>query len=122
MDESILTSIKKVLGVPEEYKHFDVDIIMHINTVFATLHQLGMGPEEGFMIQDELSTWLDYLPDDPRFNFVKTYVFQKVRLMFDPPASSSLLEALNKSIAELEWRITVMVDTWNKEAEDYENE
>ena len=122
MDESILTSIKKVLGVPEEYKHFDVDIIMHINTVFATLHQLGMGLEEGFMIEDNTAVWSDYLPEDPRFNFVKTYIYQKVRLMFDPPASSSLLEALNKSIAELEWRITVMVDTWNKEAEDYENE
>lgn len=121
MDESILISIKKVLGVPAEYTHFDLDIIMHINTAFSTLQQLGVGPDEGFMIQDETATWLEFIPEDPRFNFVKTYIFQKVRLMFDPPASSSHIEALNKSIAELECRLTYLVDEWNREVEATEN-
>lgn len=121
MDESILISIKKVLGIPAEYTHFDLDIIMHINTAFSTLQQLGVGMDEGFMIQDETTTWLEFIPEDPRFNFVKTYIFQKVRLMFDPPASSAHIDALKESIRELECRLTYLVDEWNKQMEVLEN-
>ena len=85
--ESILTSIKKLLGLGAEYTHFDPDIIMHINTVFFDLNRIGVGPEEGFMIEDDTTTWLDYIPDQAKFEAVKTYVYIKVKLVFDPPPS-----------------------------------
>lgn len=113
--DSILTSIKKLLGVTEEYKHFDVDIIIAINTVFSTLNQLGVGPIGGFSIQDELANWSDYIPDnEARLELVKTYMHLRVRLIFDPPTSSSVMESYNRIISELEWRITVMVDEIEK--------
>lgn len=108
MDESILNSIKKLLGITEDYTHFDADIVMHINTILATLNQLGIGPENGFAIEDEDAEWKDLLGDDTRLNLVKSYVHLKVRLLFDPPLSSSVLEAINNSIKELEWRISIV--------------
>lgn len=111
MDDSILTSIKKLLGITEEYTQFDTDIIMHINSVFSTLTQLGVGPAAGFMIEDDGAIWSEYLtPSDPRLNFVKTYIYLKVRLVFDPPQSSAVIDAINRNISELEWRINVAVD------------
>ena len=107
--ESILTSVKKVLGVTEEYEHFDEDIIMHINSVFSTLHQLGVGPENGFTISDESAMWSDYITD-PKLSFIKTYMCLKVRLAFDPPQNYNLIEAIKAQINELEWRINVAVD------------
>lgn len=107
MNDSILTSIKKLLGITEEYTHFDTDITMHINSVFFTLSQLGVGPTKGFSIQDAKNAWNEYLPDGELLNAVKTYVFFKVKLAFDPPTSSSVIEAYNRSIAEAEWRINV---------------
>lgn len=104
--ESILTSIKKLLGITKEYEHFDPDIIMHINSVFMILNQLGVGPEEGFRIEDEYATWDEFIPlDDLRFEAVKSYVHLKVRLLFDPPMSSAVMEAMNRMISELEWRL-----------------
>lgn len=107
--ESILTSIKKLLGITEEYKHFDEDIIMHINSVFLILTQLGVGPSEGFSIEDEGSTWIDFVPKN-NVELVKSYMYLKVKLLFDPPTSSSVLESTNRMINEFEWRLNVSVD------------
>lgn len=109
--DSILTSIKKLLGIAEDYTCFDVDIIMHINTVFSILTQLGVGPSEGFTIQDEDSVWSDFISDRPNLEMVKTYVGMKVRMMFDPPSSSITADAFNKAISELEWRINLIADS-----------
>jgi hypothetical protein len=108
--DSILTSIKKLLGIVEEYEHFDPDIVMYINSAFSVLTQLGVGPEEGFRIEDASKTWSEFLYDDPRLEFVKTFIYLKVKLTFDPPLSSAVMEAINRQISELEWRINVTVD------------
>lgn len=108
--DSILTSIKKLLGIDEEYIQFDSDIIMHINTVFLNLTQLGVGPEEGFLIEDDAATWDDFIGDSSQLQAVKTYVYLKVKLLFDPPLSSSVIESINRIISELEWRLNVAVD------------
>lgn len=110
MDGSILTSIKKLLGIPEEYTQFDVDIIMHINSVFMTLQQLGVGPSEGFSISDHMSTWKDYLGDSTNLEAVKSYIGLKVRLLFDPPLSSSVIECMKQLASEYEWRLNVQVE------------
>lgn len=108
--ESILTSIKKLLGIAEEYEHFDADLIMHINSVFSILTQLGVGPSEGFSIEDEVAVWTDFIPEKSKIEFVKSYVHLKVKLLFDPPLSSAVIESMNRMISELEWRILVAVD------------
>lgn len=107
---SILTSIKKILGIPEEHEHFDADIIMHINSVFMILQQLGIGPDDGFSIKDKTTTWSDYLNDSKHLEAVKSYIGYKVRLMFDPPSSSAITESINRLISELEWRLNVAVE------------
>ena len=108
--ESILNSIKKVLGIYEEDTSFDIDIIMHINTVFMILTQMGVGPSEGFSVYDARDTWDDYLSDISLIEAAKTYIALKVRLIFDPPASSAMIEAMNRTISELEWRLNVQAD------------
>lgn len=105
--DSILTSVKKMLGITEECKDFDPDIIMHINTVLMILTQLGVGPEEGFFIEDDSSYWDDFVKDLTKLEAIKTYVYMKVRLMFDPPTSSSAMEATNRIVDELEWRLNI---------------
>lgn len=110
METSILTSIKKMLGVAEDYTEFDEDIITHINSVFLNLTQLGVGPEEGFMIEDDTSVWEDFINDSIQLQAVKTYMYLKVKLLFDPPLSSSVTESFTRMIAELEWRLNVAVD------------
>lgn len=107
MAQSILTSIKKILGVSETDDSFDVDILLHINSVFSTLNQVGIGPVEGFMIEDASATWDAFVGSDPRLNSVKTYIYLRVRLLFDPPSTSFVIESMNKQIAELEWRLNV---------------
>jgi hypothetical protein len=109
--ESILTSIKKLLGIEEEYKHFDADIIMHINSVFTVLTQIGVGPAEGFRIEDDIVTWNDFLGDDKRLDSVKSYMHMKVKLLFDPPTSSAVMESMNRMISEFEWRLNVTADS-----------
>lgn len=109
--DSILTSIKKMIGIEESYEHFDPDIIMHINSAFMILTQLGVGPAEGFFIEDETSVWSDFLPTTPKLESVKTYIHLRVRLLFDPPSSSALIESINRSISELEWRLNVAAET-----------
>ena len=113
MDSSILTSIKKLLGIAEEDSSFDQDIIMHINTVFAILAQLGVGPANGFSIEDDSAIWGDYLGNATNLELVKSYIYMKVRSMFDPPTNSILADAMNKNIGELEWRINTTVDPKN---------
>lgn len=113
MGESILTSIKKLLGLAAEYDAFDADIIMHINTVFTILNQLGVGPE-GFKIEDDLATWSSFIDDVNALESVKSYIYLKVQLMFDPPLNSAVLESKKQLIAELEWRLNVYIEN-NKE-------
>lgn len=112
--ESILTSIKKMLGLTEEYKHFDVDIVTHINSTFRVLHQLGVGPSKAFRITDETDIWSDFIAEDCEgFDEVKTYVYQRVKMLFDPPLSSAHMSALKESIAEFEWRLQVETEFQN---------
>ena len=154
--ESILTSIKKLIGITEDYKHFDTDLIIHINSVFMILSQMGIGPDNGFSISDETTTWNDYLPEDNKnfeavktymylsqigigpsdgfsisdetttwedflpsdnknFEAVKTYIYLKTRIVFDPPQSSSTMEAMKQTISELEWRLNVEAEQKRKE-------
>ena len=108
--DSILTSIKKLLGITEEYENFDQDIIMHINSAFMILNQLGVGPKSGFSINDKSSTWDEFIAEGSNLEAVKTYVHLKVKLMFDPPLSSTVIEAIKSQINELEWRLNVSVD------------
>lgn len=108
--DSILGSIKKLLGITEVYNVFDKDLVMHINSVFFVLTQLGVGPEEGLTIQDETAVWDDFIPCGANLEAVKSYVYLKVRLLFDPPQSSALTEAINRQISEFEWRLNVAVD------------
>lgn len=103
--ESILTSVKKLLGITEEYEHFDADIIMHINSVFLILNQLGVGPKEGFIIEDETSEWTDFIEDSAQLQAVKSYMGLRVKLLFDPPGSNAVIESTNRTIAEFEWRL-----------------
>lgn len=107
MEQSILNSTKKILGLEPDYDVFDLDVITHINSVFSTLNQLGLGPAEGFAIEDDTADWNTFLGSDPRLNAVKTYVWLRVRVLFDPPASGYALEAMKEQIKELEWRLNV---------------
>lgn len=111
--ESILTSIKKLLGPEEEYDHFDTDIILHINSVFMVLTQIGVGPAEGFSIKDKTATWSDFLPDgtEARLEAVKTYVYLRVKILFDPPTSSFVMESYKQQINELEWRLNIAAES-----------
>ena len=112
---SILTSIKKLLGITESCTDFDTDIIMHINTVLMTLNQLGVGTE-GFQIEDKNAVWSDFIKSD-KLAAIKSYVHLRVKLLFDPPLNSAIIEAIKESIRELEWRLNVRVEL---ESEDDE--
>lgn len=107
MSASILTSTKNALGVAEDYTPFDEQIIMHINSVFSTLRQLGLGPAEGFMIEDATPTWDAFIGDNLSYNSVKSYMYCSVRLIFDPPTTSYLITALKEQKQEFEWRLNV---------------
>ena len=108
--ESILTSIKKLLGPEEDYTHFDPDIIMHINMAIMSLTQLGVGPSAGFVITGVSELWSDLLGDRKDIESAKAYVYLKVRLIFDPPTSGFLIDAIERQLRELEWRLNVQVD------------
>lgn len=111
MDESILTSIKKMLGIEESYTQFDADIISHINSVFGILTQLGAGPSDGFAIKDSTALWSDFISNNNnKLLMVKTYVYMKVKMIFDPPQTGAVIDSTNRLISELEWRINVSVD------------
>lgn len=107
MAQSILDSVKKMCGIDPSQTVFDLDIVTHINSVFSDLEQLGIGPVDGFMIEDNVPTWDAFLGDDPRLSSVKSYVYFRVRLMFDPPQTSYLIESFDKQIEKMEWRLHV---------------
>lgn len=115
MDSSILNELRKVVGgstSPGEITHFDMDLMMHANTYFANLTQLGVGTP-GFMLQDDTQTWRDFLGDNyppERLSQIKTYIYIKVRLVFDPPQSSAHMSTLKEEAKEIEWRLNVEVD------------
>lgn len=113
MTESILDSTKKILGIEADYKAFDLDIMTHINSIFSILHQMGIGPEDGFRVDDESTVWSDFVDDD-RMNSIKTYVYLRVRLLFDPPTTSFHQTALKEQYQELEWRLSTVRegDSW----------
>jgi hypothetical protein len=105
MEESILTSTKKILGISEAYEAFDLDIITHINSTFSIVNQFGVGPDGGFSITDKTATWSDFDVPDDQLGLLKTYFYLKVRVLFDPPGTSYLIEAMNKQIEEHEHRL-----------------
>lgn len=107
--DSILTSVKKILGIDESYTHFDSDLIMHINAVILNLKQIGV-IDDYRAIENETTEWSDIFLEHPEVESIKTYIALKVRLLFDPPTNGSVKEAIEKNINELEWRINVEVD------------
>ena len=109
--ESILTSIKKLLGIAEDYEHFDSDIIIHINSVFMILNQLGVGTSEVFAIENKDAVWTDFISDTTKVEAVKSYIYLKVKLLFDPPLSSAAMESIKQMISELEWRLNVAAES-----------
>ena len=110
MQDSILMTIRKLDCGNPYADHFDTDLLVHINACFSILNQLGVGPENGFVVTDETQSWSSYSDNDRILNMVKTYVTLKVKKIFDPPLTSSVLEAMDKEIKELEWRLNVAVD------------
>lgn len=114
MTDSILTSVKNAMDVATDDPSFDGRIIMHINTVLSTLNQLNVGPIDGFMIEDDTPVWNDLLGGDNRLNMVKSYMYTRVRLLFDPPTTGYLVDALKEQILEFEWRIEVTTSPANE--------
>lgn len=114
MEKSILTSIKKLLGLDEDYTAFDTDIIIHINTALMVLHQLGVGPEEGFQITNKKDKWDDFIDEDDNLEAVKTYIYLKTKMVFDPPQHGPTEDALKESIKEYEWRLNVQAESNKK--------
>ena len=112
MEENIRNSIKKLLGIPEDYTAFDQDIMIHINSVFMILSELGVGPSNGYSLKDGTEKWGDFISDDENLEGIKTYVYMKVKTIFDPPLNSAVLASMKELISEFEWRI-------NNEAEGY---
>ena len=126
IDDRILPSIKKLLGLADDYDYFDDDVIVHINSAFSTLHQLGVGPDKGFMITDDTETWNNFIPeiktDKIQFNNVKTYIYLKVKLVFDPPSSSAAMDSIRNMISEYEWRLQVEADESKPSLGEEENQ
>jgi hypothetical protein len=117
MEESILKSTKKILGLDENYLVFDLDVITHINAAFSILNQLGVGPVDGFFIEDETAVWSDFVVPENQLRLVRTYVYLKVRSIFDPPSTSYLIEAVNNQVKEYEWRLNIFRE-WELDPND----
>ena len=115
--DSILNTIKKLLGIQKEYDYFDQDLIIHINSTFMILNQLGVGPSDCFTIKDDKATWDDFIPNNKNLESLKTYVYMRVKLMFDPPLSSVVMEANNRMIDELTFRLLTEASTEKKSEE-----
>lgn len=109
--DSILNTIKKMLGPENDDPHFDVDIIVHINSALSRLAQLGVGPPNGFSITGDSETWMDFIGNDERLFAVKSYIYLRVRMVFDPPTVASVLQALQDQIKEDEWRLNVEAES-----------
>ena len=110
-NDSILTSIKKLMGLTEEYDAFDQDILILINSVLFELEQIGVKAKEGFVLSDKTAVWSDYSDDDRLLNALKPYIYMKTKLTFDPPTSSGALDSMNRIIDRFEWRINLYADT-----------
>jgi hypothetical protein len=120
--DSILDSIKKMLGIETDCVHFDYEIIMHINSVLMITNQLGIGPETGFSISNNEPTWKDFIGDRIDLEAIKTYVYLKVKLIFDPPSLSSMIESIDRQLTQLEWRLNLQaepIEVVEEEDEDY---
>ena len=115
LTDSILDSIKKLIGPGVEHNFFDSDLIMHINSAFMILNQVGVGPTIPFKIYDNTATWQDFIPDRDNYQSIIDYVYLRCKLIFDPPSSSFVLSALKEQQQELEWRLNIMAETptWN---------
>lgn len=111
MQESILNSIKSMLGPGIDDDHFDEDLIVFVNGVFSELTQIGVGPEKGFAIGGPDAFWAEYMENDPKIEMVKTYIYTKVRLRFDPPQSSSVIQLMQQDAKEMEWRLNVAAES-----------
>ena len=109
--ESILTSIKLLLGITEDYEAFDQQILAHINSVFMILTQLGVGTPEGFMIASKVDTWNEFISDEKKMQLVKSYMYLKVKMLFDPPSSSAVIDSTNRMINEFEWRLNSQAES-----------
>jgi len=120
MDDSILISIKKMLGITDDNVDFDDALIVNINSVFTILYQLGIGPEGGFKLEDEDTSWDEYMDESDNLESVKSYMYLKVKMLFDPPTNASLTGFYDNMIKELEWRLTVAKESNDLESEELE--
>ena len=108
MEESILKTIKQLIGCPDDFEQFDLDLTIHINSAFATLTQLGVGPKEGYRITGPDNVWNEFEDDSQKLSLIKDYVYIKTRLLFDPPTSGSLMDSLKEQLNEMEWRLYML--------------
>lgn len=108
--DSILTTMKKMLGITEEYTHFDTDLIIHINSMISVLTQMGVGDPAGFRIKDVNTMWSDWIDERIDLESIKTYLYLRVKLLFDPPANSTVINAYNEMLKELTYRIYTLLD------------
>lgn len=119
---SILISIKKLLGIQEEDENFDTELIININSVFTILNQLGLGPLNGFAIEDKKNEWFEFIDDRKDLNAVKSYIYMRVRLMFDPPQMGYLVSSIQDQCKELEWRLTAQMEKRSLRKEEESDE
>lgn len=114
VNESILNSIKKLLNISKDDTSFDTDIIIHINSVITSLLQIGIG-KENFRVVDKDTKWTDYISNDKSIDYIKTYIYLKVKMVFDPPANGSIMQSFNETIKELEWRLHINYESTKKQ-------
>ena len=117
MEESILKTIKQLIGCPDDFEQFDMDLTIHINSAFATLTQLGVGPKEGYRITGVDNVWNEFEDDPQKLSLIKDYVYIKTRLLFDPPTSGSLMDSLKEQLKEMEWRLYMLYDPISEDDE-----
>ena len=117
MEESILKTIKQLIGCPDDFEQFDLDLIVHINSAFAALTHLGVGPKEGYRITGADNAWSEFEDDAQKLSLIKDYVYIKTRLLFDPPTSGSLMDSLEEQLKEMEWRLYMLYDPISEDDE-----
>lgn len=117
MEDSILKTIKQLIGCPDDFEQFDLDLIVHINSAFATLTHLGVGPKEGYRITGADNAWSEFEDDAKKLSLIKDYVYIKTRLLFDPPTSGSLMDSLKEQLKEMEWRLYMLYDPISEDDE-----
>ena len=117
MEESILKTIKQLIGCPDDFEQFDLDLIVHINSAFATLTHLGVGPKEGYRLTGADNAWSEFEDNAQKLSLIKDYVYIKTRLLFDPPTSGSLMDSLKEQLKEMEWRLYMLYDPISEDDE-----